>query len=173
MLIGLIGDTHDNLDRIRDAVTLFNAVHCEHVLFVGDLVSPIALPPFRKLSCKMTGCFGDNEGNRPGILSGIAIIGTIDEAPVACELDGLRFVLVHSLDQLQGYTESFDVAVYSHTHRAKSQQDTKGRWFINPGEAGGWVFGKPTVGIFDTTESAVEIVDLREAHKKWESDGED
>jgi hypothetical protein len=163
MLIGLIGDTHDNLDRIRDAVRFFNASGCDHVLFVGDLVSPIAIPPLRKLDCKLTGCFGDNEGNKTGIHSGISIVGTISEPPVAYQAeDETRFVLVHALEQLTNYAEAFDVAVYSHTHRAKSQQDANGRWFINPGEAGGWVFGKPTVGLFDTVKSEPQIIDLRD-----------
>ncbi len=164
MLIGLIGDTHDNLDKIRDAVELFNERRVGHVLFVGDLVSPIALPPFRRLNCKLTGCFGDNEGNKTGILSGIPVIGTIAEAPVDYVADdGTRFVLVHAIDQLRDYSQPFDVAVYSHTHRAKSQRDDSGRWFINPGEAGGWVFGKATVAIFDTEKSEVEIVELSQA----------
>lgn len=161
MLIGMLGDTHDNLDRIRDAVSLFNARECDHVLFVGDLVSPIAIPPLRKLNCKLTGCFGDNEGNKTGILSGIPVVGTIADPPVEYLADdGTRFVLVHAIDQLKGYDQPFDVAVYSHTHRAKSQRDASGRWFINPGEAGGWVFGKATVALFDTKQQDVAIIEL-------------
>ncbi|HIF30171.1 MAG: metallophosphoesterase family protein [Pirellulaceae bacterium] len=163
MLFGLLGDTHDNLDRIRDAVRFFNHSDCDHVLFAGDLVSPIAIPPLRKLNCKLTGCFGDNEGNKPGIHAGISIVGTIGEAPISYLADdGTRFVLIHSLDQLRGHSDPFDIAVHSHTHKPSTRRDDHGRWFVNPGEACGWVFGKPTVALFDTNTSQPTIVDLRD-----------
>ena len=164
MRFGIFADTHDHLDNIRRCVQIFNEAQCECVLFAGDLVSTFAVPPLRKLNCKMIACFGDNEGNKIGLRAGFTIIGEIGEAPYRYTAeDGTRFVLVHMERQLRGFEEEFDVAVYGHTHKPSISQDERGRLFLNPGEASGWTFGRPTVILFDTSTRQAEIVELSAA----------
>ncbi|WP_437187403.1 metallophosphoesterase [Planctomicrobium sp. SH668] len=161
MRVGIFSDTHDHLDNIRRAVAVFNELNCECVLFAGDLVSTFAIPPLRQLKCKLYGCFGDNEGNRVGILGGMKIIGELREAPAEFRLaDGTRVVVVHMKRQLQGYLGDFDVAVFGHTHRPSVERDDRQRLFVNPGETSGWTYGSPTVGILETTTGCVEILPL-------------
>lgn len=161
MLLGIFADTHDHLDNIRRVVQLFNERQCECVLFAGDLVSTFAVPPLRELNCPFLGCFGDNEGNRIGLAGGLRVIGEIREAPAAYRLsDGTRAVIAHMQQQLAGYEQEFDLAVFGHTHRPTIKTDEHGRLWINPGEASGWTFGQPTVALFDTTLRQAEIVPL-------------
>lgn len=159
MLVGIFADTHDHLDNIRRIVALFNARKCDCVLFAGDLVSTFAVPPLRQLNCPVYGCFGDNEGNKIGLLGGFRVIGELREAPAAYTLaDGTRVVIVHMERQLAGYAEDFEIAVYAHTHRPRVFRDEQGRLFINPGEASGWTFGAPSVAILETKTQHVEIL---------------
>ena len=79
MLIGIFADSHDHLDHIHRAVEVFNQAGCELVVFAGDLVSSFAVPPLRKLNCKVIACYGDNEGNKIGVAAGMKIIGTMGE----------------------------------------------------------------------------------------------
>ena len=72
MLIGIFADSHDHLDHIRLAVATFNEAGCELVVFAGDLVSSFAVPPLRALNCRVIACFGDNEGNKAGVLARVA-----------------------------------------------------------------------------------------------------
>lgn len=161
MRVGIFADTHDHLDNIRRAVKVFNDANCECVLFAGDLVSTFAVPPLRKLKCRMIACYGDNEGNKLGLQSGFTVVGQIGEAPLPyTAADGTRFVLVHMERQLRGYEGEFDVAVYAHTHKPGVFQDDRGRLFLNPGEACGWKFGRPTVLLFDTVSRETQIVEL-------------
>ena len=161
MRIGIFADTHDHLDNIRRSVEVFNQAQCDCVLFAGDLVSTFAVPPLRKLNCRMIACFGDNEGNKIGLRSGFTIIGEIGEAPYRyIAADGTRFVIVHMERQLRGFEEEFDVAVYAHTHKPRMHQDELGRLYLNPGEASGWTFGRPTVMLFDTVTKQAEVVEL-------------
>jgi hypothetical protein len=161
MRLGLFADVHDHLDHLRAAVALFNERACEAVLFAGDLVSTFAVPPLRKLSCPLIACHGDNEGNKVGLRSGISLVGTIAEPPVFWESDdGLRIALVHMERQLRGVAEPFDVAVCGHTHKPRVARDDTGCLWINPGETGGWTFGRPTVVLFDTSSSVVELWEL-------------
>ncbi len=161
MLIGLFADTHDHLDNIRRAVQTFNAARCDVVLFAGDLVSTFAVPPLRKLNCPLVGCFGDNEGNKVGLLAGFSLVGQMSEPPVRyTAADGTRFIICHMQRQLRGQADDWDIAVFGHTHKPRVRQDELGRMLINPGETSGWTFGQPTIGLLETSTRRTEIVAL-------------
>lgn len=161
MKVGIFADSHDHLDNIRRVVELFNNEQVECVLFAGDLVSTFAVPPLRQLNCRLLGCFGDNEGNRAGLLAGMKVIGEIREAPAAYTLvDGTRVVIVHMARQLAGYAGDFDIAICGHTHKPRIHQDDQGRLWINPGEASGWTYGEPSVALLDTLSRSARIVPL-------------
>lgn len=161
MRVGVFADSHDHLEHIRQAVSLFNEKRCELVLFAGDLISTICVPPLRKLRCPVVAAYGDNEGNRVGLQSGFSIVGTLSDPPVLHEAqDGTRFVIVHMLRQLRGFDLEFDIAIYGHSHRPRVHHDSFGRLFINPGETGGWSFGNPTVALLETATNHVEILPL-------------
>jgi predicted phosphodiesterase len=131
------------------------------VLFAGDLVSTFAVPPLRKLNCPLVACFGDNEGNKPGLLAGFRIVGQLGEPPLGYRAaDGTRFLLAHMQRQLRGVGGEFDVAVYGHTHKPRIHHDDHGRLWINPGETSGWTFGAPSVVILDTGSMQAEVVPL-------------
>ncbi len=162
MRIGLMADTHDHLDNIRRAVQRFNEEACEYVLFAGDLVSTFALPPLRRLACPLVACFGDNEGNKAGLLAGLRRRDTLGEPPFVFRApDGTRFLLVHMERQARGAEMGFDVCVYAHTHRPRVWRDAAQRLWINPGEASGWTFGQPTIALLETATQQVDIVALR------------
>lgn len=161
MRVGIFADSHDHLDHIRRSVQVFNDERCEVVLFAGDFVSTICVPPLRRLNCPVIAAYGDNDGNKVGLRSGFTIIGTLGEPPVRYQAaDGTRFVIVHMLRQLRGYEDAFDVAVYGHTHKPRVHHDEQGRLYINPGEAAGWTFGRPTVAVFDTDSREARVIDL-------------
>lgn len=163
MRIGILADTHDHLGNLRLAVERFNAERVELVLFAGDLVSTFCVPLLRNLRAPIIACYGDNEGNKPGLEAGFSLVGRLSEPPVAVTAtDGTRIVLVHMKRQLRGYGEEFDVAVYAHTHRPRVERDEAGRLWVNPGEASGWSFGRPTVAVLDTSTRRATIVDLIE-----------
>ena len=161
MRVGIFADVHDHLDNLRRAVALFNERQCEAVLFAGDLVSTFAVPPLRQLACPFFGCFGDNEGNRAGLLAGMSIIGELRDAPALYRLDdGTRVVVMHMERQLRGFTEQYDVAICGHTHKPQIAHDKAGRLWINPGETSGWTFRNPTVALLETSTMTAEIVPL-------------
>lgn len=161
MRVGIFADVHDHLTHLRLAVERFNAEDVELVLFAGDFVSTITVPPLRKLRAPMVACFGDNEGNKVGLRSGFRIIGQLEEAPLAhTAADGTRFVIVHMKRQLRGFAGDYDIAVVGHTHKPRIDRDEQGRLMINPGETSGWSYGRPTVAILETTTREARIVEL-------------
>jgi uncharacterized protein len=161
MRVGIFADTHDHLAHLRLAVERFNSEQVDLVLFAGDLVSTIAVPPLRQLQAPLVACFGDNEGNKPGLLAGFRLVGKLSEPPVRLTTeDGTRFVLVHMKRQLRNIGDDFDIAVFGHSHKPGISRDTAGRLFINPGETSGWSFGRPTIVLLDTVARAVQIIEF-------------
>jgi uncharacterized protein len=161
MRVGVFADSHDHLANIRLAVERFNEARCELVLFAGDLVSTFAVPPLRRLKCPFVGCFGDNEGNKVGLMSGYASVGQMGEPPVRFTAkDGTRFIICHMQRQLRGRPDDWDIAVFGHTHKPRVRRDELDRLLINPGETSGWTFGNPTIALLETSAGSVEIVSL-------------
>jgi putative phosphoesterase len=161
MRVGIMADIHDNVDNLRHAIGLFNALECGAVLLAGDFVSPLVVPSMRRFTCPVIACYGDNDGNQIGIAGGMKIVGTLGYPPMCWKSrDGVKFLIAHQLDELRSLIEGSDVIVFAHTHRPSIATDRHGRVFINPGEVGGWMFRKPTVAIFDTESRVAEILNL-------------
>mgnify|MGYP001458124732 CR=1 FL=1 len=157
VLIGLLADPHHHLDNIRLAVARFRERSCDLVVFAGDLVSSIAVPPLRGLPCPAVGCFGDNEGNRPGVAAGFSLMGVIGEGPLGIRVEGRRLLVTHMLRQIGNDDFPYDAIIYAHTHKARVHRDELGRLLVNPGELGGWVTGRATVGYYDTETGAASL----------------
>ena len=163
MKVGVFADAHDHVDNVRRAVVAFNQMGCELVLFAGDFVSPLVVPPLRKLTCRLIACYGDNDGNRIGIAGGMRIVGPLGEPPFGIELrDGRKVLLTHQLESARGYLDGAEVVVWAHTHKPSIATDAAGRLLINPGETSGWVYRKPTIAWFDSETLHAEIVPLPE-----------
>lgn len=163
MLIGIFADIHDHLDHARAAVAEFNRRECELVVFAGDFVSTFVIPVLRDLRCPLIGCFGDNEGNKVGLLGGLRIIGVVGEPPLGFRTaDGTRILVTHQFELLRGDYDGADVVVYAHTHKPAVERDAGGRLFVNPGETSGWTYRKPTIAVLETKPLAAEIVPLAE-----------
>ena len=163
MRIGIFADAHDHVDNVRRAVAEFNRSGCELVVFAGDFVSPIVIPPLRKLHCPVLACFGDNEGNRTGIVGGMRIIGSVGDPPFGFKTpDGIRILVTHTLEMLRGRIEGCDVVISAHSHRSGITSDDDSRIFINPGETSGWTYRKPSVAILNTNPLEASLVSLPE-----------
>ena len=67
MKIGIISDTHDNIDNILKSVREFNNRQVDLVLHAGDFVSPIAVESFAGI--KLVGILGNNDTDIRGLTS--------------------------------------------------------------------------------------------------------
>jgi putative phosphoesterase len=163
MLIGVFADAHDHVDNLRRAVAEFNREGCELVVFAGDFVTPLAVPPLRKLNCPLIACFGDADGNKPAIEGGMRIIGPVGEPPLCVRTaDGTRLLVTHKPEPAGDLSEGADVIISAHTHKPSIRRDEAGRLFVNPGETAGWMFRKPTVALLETKPLEARIVSLPE-----------
>lgn len=164
MIIGILSDTHDCLPLIEKAVEKFNEMNVELVLHAGDYTAPFVDSHFKKLKAPLIGVFGNNDGEKRLLKKKFAELGADIRGNFAFEnIDGLRIGMLHGDDSelIRGLLEleSLDVLVSGHSHVAKTYR--KGRTLvINPGEACGYLTGKATIAILDTTSLDVQIVQL-------------
>jgi hypothetical protein len=159
-LIGLITDTHDNKESVEKAVTLFNERDLGLVLHGGDYIAPFNAKWMAGLRMPFMGVFGNNDGERFGLRTQFESLGPIHRAPFSFEHHGKRMLLLHEPDEVDALASSgkFDVILYGHTHKIDLRNGPP--LVVNPGEAGGWVTGRCTVGILNLDSMCTEIVDL-------------
>lgn len=160
MKIGIIADTHDNIIAVQKAVCFFNTQDLQYVIHAGDYVAPFSLKELMKLKVKFVGVFGNNDGERKGLLS---VCKSIHEQPYDMLLDGKHIVVTHMLDCLSKRSKmNTDIIISAHTHIPEIKKE--GPLYINPGECCGWLHGKSTVAVLDLEVSQAEIIDLSMAY---------
>jgi putative phosphoesterase len=165
MLVGLISDTHDNLPMVEKAVKRLNEEKVELVLHAGDYVAPFVIPKFKDLQAKLIGVFGNNDGDHELLKKRFNENKNLEMHGgfAAIKVDNLKIALLHGNEEelLKALidSESFDVIVHGHMHKADVYRKGK-TLIVNPGEVCGYLTGKPTIGLLDTVKREVKIVEL-------------
>ena len=162
MRIGLIGDTHDHVLRIRQAVALLNRAGVDVVIHDGDWCSPFAVREFAALQAPLHGITGNNDGDLLALARAFAEIGArIETQWWETELGGRRIVVMHEprgvFDVAAG--AAYDLVVYGHTHE-RDERRVGEALIVNPGEACGWLGGMGSLAIYDTESHAVQFHEL-------------
>lgn len=156
MKVGIIADTHDNIVAIQKAVQYFNSRAVDYVLHAGDFVAPFSLKELVKVKSRLLGVFGNNDGERKGLLY---IYRHIYESPFNIILEGRHIIVTHMLESISKRSKmNTDVIISAHTHVAEIIHGSP--MYINPGECGGWVNKKSTVAVLDLETLHTEIIDL-------------
>ncbi|MDD8026610.1 MAG: metallophosphoesterase [Acidobacteriota bacterium] len=158
-MVGILSDSHDNLDAVREAVRLFRAAGCDLIIHAGDFVAPFAAKELAGAGCPVKAVFGNCDGEKNGLRAALKPFGTIQEPPLALEHGGRKILVAHLNVYLDQYVKSglYEVVVYGHTHRAVVRRAGK-TLIINPGETGGWVTGKKSIALYDPAADEVEII---------------
>lgn len=157
MKIGILSDSHDNLPKIEKAVSIFNKNKVGFVLHAGDFIAPFTIPKLKLLSCDWRGVFGNNDGERNGLI-GISE-GKIQEGPLRIEFGKIRVTLVHDINKIFLEKEETDLVIFGHTHKQEARKNDS-KLVINPGECGGWLTGKSTIAVIDLDTLSSQILDI-------------
>lgn len=165
MLVGLMSDTHDNLPLIDKAIAKMNEANVALVLHAGDYIAGFVIPRFKQLKSRMIGVFGNNDGDHELLKKrfsenpNLEIRGSFAEIPA----EGTRIALLHGGDNellkslIAG--ENYDFIVHGHTHNQEIYKKEK-TLVVNPGEVCGYLTGRATVAMLDTTSREATIITL-------------
>jgi hypothetical protein len=164
MIVGVMADTHDRLALVDEAVRVLNKRGVKLVLHAGDYIAPFVVAHFKPLKAKFIGVFGNNDGERNGLLKKFMEINAEIYGNFAhVNVDGVKIALLHGSEEalLRSLVEvqSHDVIVHGHTHEAKTHRKGK-TLVVNPGEVCGYLTEKSTVALLDSQSLEVEIIEL-------------
>jgi len=155
MKIGVIADTHDNIPKIKKALATFKGRDCEVIIHAGDVISPFAAKALKAAKLPVYAVYGNNDGEKKGLADLLDIV----EGPRVLKVGGRRIVVAHSIDQItEEHRQSAELIVVGHTHVAELKREKP--MLLNPGEAGGWLYGKTSVAVVDTGRLAIEQLSL-------------
>ena len=135
MRIGIVSDTHAQVENSRKAVNVLQELDVTAVLHCGDIGSVAVIPVFADWPTHFV--FGNVDGDEETLRWAIREAGqTCHDRFGEIELDGRRIALLHSDDarRFREVTESgeYDLVCYGHTHRAESHTEGK-TVVLNPG----------------------------------------
>jgi len=163
MKIGIVADTHDNLDVVAAAVDLFDG-RVDAVVHCGDIVAPFAATAFDG-DYDFYAVRGNNDGEwalRDAVRSFGAYLGEMGEL----SLGGASVAVYHGtsqpiVDALVGCGE-YDYVLHGHTHQ-RVHEEENGTVRINPGGIGTTADddGEPPAGVvLDVDAGEVTFHDL-------------
>ncbi len=75
MKIAILSDSHDNLDKLRQAVCVCKKAEVEAIIHAGDFISPFSLTPLEESKIPVHAVLGNNDGERDGLRRRFAMMG--------------------------------------------------------------------------------------------------
>jgi len=145
MQIGIVSDTHDNLDLVDRAVDFLESEGVARVIHCGDIVAPFSATPFDSDNFEFYAVRGNNDGEW-------ALSKTVDEFGTymgdcgRLTVDGVSIAVYHGTNKLlrEALVDSgeYDYVLHGHTHE-RTLEARNGTVRVNPG-------GLPIPGSDDT-----------------------
>ncbi|MEX2091814.1 MAG: YfcE family phosphodiesterase [Pirellulales bacterium] len=160
MRVGIISDTHGQVDFTRPAVRMFESLGVERVLHCGDIGSPEVVELFAPWPTDFV--FGNCDTEQRLLRSVIERAGKVCHGELGdLEIEGIRIALLHSHDR-RLFSASigsgrYATVCYGHTHIAAVEQrgDTL---LINPGAI--YRAQPHSVAVLDLPVNTATIVEL-------------
>ncbi len=177
MKIGIISDTHDDIENVQKAIEIFNAEGVNYVIHAGDYVFPGVVKEFEKLNAKLIGVLGNNDGEKVHLLKNfLDINGDLKGELGEIEIDGLKFGIYHGTakevkEQLIN-SGKYNILICGHTHireplHSDGKHENNGKTLVlNPGAAHKKVatisgaFKEGGIIIFDIRTKEYKFIDL-------------
>jgi len=136
-MIGVVSDTHDNVNAVESIVETFEDEGVDTVIHCGDYIAPPVLPFFDSDAFELHGVLGNNDGEVKGLNAAFdAIDAELHGRFADLNIEGARFAVLHgeSKDEVEALAESdaYDYVLYGHYH-VKKKRNVGGTTVLNPG----------------------------------------
>jgi len=158
MKIGVISDTHDNLENIKKAINILKEKDITHLIHLGDYCSPFSIPLLEIE--KVYAIFGNNDGEKLFLQKKANESGfVIDRGPKAINIADKKIAIMHEPYELEAFRKSgiYDIILHGHTHEYYIKENPL---TVNPGELCDYLSKKATFAIIDLEKLECEIIEL-------------
>ena len=162
MIVGVTGDTHNNLKNIKKICSIFNENSADLVFHTGDISLPKSLLTFRKLNCPLITVLGNNDiGEEDGLKEAVKKFDCkIYDEPFFTEIENKKISLLHHPDLIDdAMISNNDLILHGHTHRFRLERINNCIIF-NPGECAGFMKNKNQIGLVDFSFIEPEIINF-------------
>ena len=140
MKIGVLSDTHDDIQNTKKAIEIFNTLDVDCVFHAGDYIYPGMITLFGELkrNIKFYGVRGNNDGEIIGLVDQFS---KLDNAFFLNEFGRINFEskevgIYHGtnlqLSELLVESQIFDLLILGHTHKKRLEKIGK-TLILNPG----------------------------------------
>jgi putative phosphoesterase len=183
MKIGIISDTHDDLDNVRKAIEIFKENKVSLIVHAGDFIFPGVVDEFKKLkdelpTIEISGVLGNNDGEKLVLLKKFSEMSSELKTEFDDRLIGsLRFGIYHGtskeLTEAAIQSSIYDVFIHGHTHKRRNEivqivgKKSKKTHVLNPGTAHRSfpnidrnIEEKSSVIIYDIKDKSCQFIDL-------------
>jgi len=164
MLVGVISDTHDDVENTKKAIGIFKNKKVDIVLHLGDYVAPPIVRLFQGL--KLIGIYGNNDGFKDGLNKAFKEIeGELKGDFAELELDKSNIALYHGterkISEALAKSGNYDIVLTGHNHIPEIINFGK-TLLLNPGSPHKLFQHntKPSVGILDTKTKKFEHINI-------------
>ena len=161
MKIGIISDSHDNIENTRKAIKQIEDLGCKTLIHCGDFCAPFMMKNLSEFKGEVHVCFGNVDDRflttKMAAENKIELHGEIGEI----EIDSKKIAFTHRPKFARGLasTGDYDAVFYGHTH-IKSIDKINGCPFCNPGELAEFK-GKASFAAYDTVSGEITHHDLK------------
>jgi putative phosphoesterase len=162
MKIGIVSDTHNNIELTRKAVGIFRENGVDLIVHAGDLTSPRMLELFRDFPLKIVLGNGDIDVEEISDVCHKMGYGDIGNKSVF-DAGGKRIIVFHG-DNVSMFREAvvsgeYDYIIKGHTHYFENYVSNNAR-VINPGS----LYGSDefSIAVLDTDEDRVTRIRVEE-----------
>tara|TARA_B100001027_G_C16209045_1_gene304253 strand:+ start:133 stop:621 length:489 start_codon:yes stop_codon:yes gene_type:complete len=162
LIVGIVGDTHNNLKNISRICEIFNEEKVDLVIHTGDITLPKSLKAFEKLNCQLLGVFGNNDIEEKKNLLEVAkdFECNLYDEPYFMRLNNKRICVLHHPELInRNLILQSDFIFHGHTHRYRNEIINETTIF-NPGECAGFLEGKNQIGIVDIDNSSPKVLNF-------------
>ncbi len=152
MRVGVVSDTHNNIQNIENIIHIFNKEEVDLVIHTGDVSKAETLRLFSSLKCPMAGVFGNNDRSEKGLEEVCRELNfNFQEPPLSLTLKDKKIAIFHEPELIDRYIqehEGVQLIIHGHTHRYR-EETLDNIIFFNPGESAGFLKGKNALGIIN------------------------
>tara|TARA_A100001011_G_scaffold16199_1_gene16774 strand:+ start:1915 stop:2403 length:489 start_codon:yes stop_codon:yes gene_type:complete len=162
VVIGVTGDTHNNLKNIQEICAIFNQNGADLVVHTGDISLPKSLLAFRDLNCPLLAVFGNNDIEERKDLEEASkkFDCILFEEPHSFSLKDINILILHHPELIDNkMVKDHDLILHGHTHLYRLEKKMNCIIF-NPGECAGIMKGKNQIGIIDLNNLRPKIINF-------------
>lgn len=137
MLVAIMSDSHDHIDKLSQAVKIAKNEGCERIFHCGDLIAPFMLPILAQFGKRVDLILGNNRGDI------VLLYQVLKDYPeiyfhgevAFLEVERFKIVLTHYPYYAYAFASEgkYDYVFFGHTHLYEVKE-VRNTLIINPGE---------------------------------------